>query len=92
VGHGYSGDWVEYQANQCMAALLIPRRIFAQEVDVCLKEMSFGDVSEAILANQGRELWRWLANDFDLNERAILYRMKELGYIESGQQKRLGFA
>ncbi len=91
VGHGYSGDWVEYQANQCMASLLMPRKLFASELSTCLEEMSLGSYEEAILADRGRDVWRWLCHAFDVNERATHYRLKELGYIRDGGQGRLGF-
>ena len=86
---GYTGNWVEYQANQCMASLLMPSKLFAAYVDECLGDLSQPSVEAAILNDRGRDVWRWLSDVFDVNERAIHYRLKELGFVPDGVQQSL---
>ena len=44
----YRGEWWEYQANQCMAALLLPRELFREKVDSAVESMSAMSFNEAV--------------------------------------------
>ena len=81
VGSGYSGEWWEYQANQCMACSLLPRDLLVPRFQAALNATGVGSYSEA--AEQGRDvdIVRTLVNGFDVSWQALLYRLEELGFI-----------
>ena len=85
----HTRSWVEYQANQCMASLLLPRPLFAAHVAECLGALSLESVEAAILNDRGREVLRWLSTIFDVNERAIHFRLQKLGFVTDGTQPSL---
>lgn len=82
----YSGEWWEYQANQCMAALLLPRRLFIEKANGALSSLDCTSVEEAVRRDQGEEVLRALANCFDVSFEATWYRLASTGFVpESGQ-------
>ncbi len=80
---GYSGEWWEYQANQCMACLLLPRHFLAPLFHAALNAVGAGSYSEAAKQDQDVDIVRALANRFDVSWQALLYRLEELGFIRN---------
>ena len=81
----YRGEWWEYQANQCMAALLLPRDLFREKVDSEVESMSAASFDEVIRRGSGKKVVRSLTNCFDVSQEAIFYRLKGLGYVANPQ-------
>lgn len=90
VALGYSGEWWEYQANQCMACLLLPRHLLVPRFQAALTGVGVASYEEA--ANQGKdeEIVRTLAKVFDVSWQALLYRLEELGFIPNREQLNQG--
>lgn len=85
----YTGEWWEYQANQCMAALLLPRRLFIEKANDVLSSLDCASVEEAVRREQGEEVLRALANCFDVSFEATWYRLESLGFVPEGGQAQL---
>ena len=85
----YRGEWWEYQANQCMAALLLPRRLFREKTGGALEAMGVVSFGEAVRMDRSDEVVRSLANCFDVSQEAIYYRLKGMGYVPDEEQKSL---
>ena len=81
----YSGEWWEYQANQCMASLLLPRKLFLEKVDGEVEAMGAASFDEVICRDSGEKVVRSLANCFDVSLEAVLFRLKGLGYVANPQ-------
>lgn len=58
---GYSGEWWEYQANQCMACLLLPRRLLRKQYAAVLESVGVRDFVEAVKHDVEEEVIRGLA-------------------------------
>lgn len=85
----YTGgqDWREYQANQGMAALMMPRKLFievAQEhCDLLGVELLMGEMA----ADSAYRLSHGLARVFGVSHQAAEIRLKTLGFVcAPGQQ------
>jgi hypothetical protein len=92
VGHsGYRGEWWEYQANQCMAALLLPRTLFSTSVRRELAECGVPSFEEGIRQGRGEELVRALSREYDVSGSATLYRLQALGFVSKGLQTSMRF-
>lgn len=82
VGHRYyQGEWWEYQANRCMAALLLPKGILMEKIRFQLANYSLLTFNEAIKADKAILIIRNLSDVFDVSQEAMLYRLKDLGYV-----------
>ena len=81
VGSGYSGEWWEYQANQCMTCLLLPRHLLVPRFHAVLTEVGVRSYEEAAKKGKDIEIVRTLANMFDVSWQALLYRLEETGLI-----------
>ena len=81
----YRGEWWEYQANQCMAALLLPRKIFLEKADNAIESMGAVSFNEAVRRGSGEKVVRTLSNCFDVSQEAVFYRLKGLGYVTNSQ-------
>lgn len=86
---GYSGEWWEYQANRCMAALLMPRRLFGPFVIETTKTAGYASFMDAVAAGAGEEIATAVADEFDVNLAAVLYRLQDLGFVTDGKQRTL---
>jgi hypothetical protein len=87
VGHWhYNGEWWEYQANRCMAALLLPKQLLKEKVVNQLTRYQVPSFTEAIKADKAAALIRDLSNIFDVSFEATLYRLKDFGFIPSDVQ------
>lgn len=87
VAYAGVGDWREYQANQGMAALMMPRQIFievAQEhCDMLGVELLMGEMA----ADAAYRLSHGLARVFGVSHQAAEIRLKTLGFVcAPGQQ------
>lgn len=80
VDAGYRGEWWEYQANQCMAALLLPKHLFIPQVKQALDAHGVGSFVEALRGGYDESVIRMLANVFDVSWQAALLRLQELGF------------
>jgi len=80
---GYSGEWWEFQANQCMACLLLPRRLLRRHYHSILESLSLVDYVDAVRQDRQDELVRGLADLFDVSWQLVLIRLKNLGYAPS---------
>lgn len=86
AGSGYSGEWWEYQANQCMACLLLPRHLLVPRVETALSGVGATSFQEVVERGRDEEFVRSLANMFDVSWQALLYRLEEFGFIPSQAQ------
>ena len=82
----YHGEWWEYQANQCMAALLLPRELFREKVDRAIESMGAASFNEAVRKGSSEEIVRLLSHCFDVSQKMVLYRLEGLGYIANSPQ------
>jgi hypothetical protein len=87
----YQGEWWEYQANQCMAALLLPRSLFSESTREVCRRNTTSDLEEMIRLNRALNAIHDLADEYDVSRTLVLYRLKALGFIPSGLQHGLKF-
>ena len=80
VERRYSGEWWEYQANQCMAAILLPRELFREKASSALESAGAVSFEEALRRGRGERVVQSLADCFNVSLEAVFYRMQELGY------------
>jgi Zn-dependent peptidase ImmA (M78 family) len=85
----YNGEWWEYQANRCMAALMLPRDLLREQINELLALLGCSLFEEAIQANLARNVVHKLTHQFDVSREAILYRLKDLGYVSEKAQTRM---
>ncbi|MFI5259160.1 MAG: ImmA/IrrE family metallo-endopeptidase [Candidatus Limnocylindrales bacterium] len=76
-------DWREVQANMGMAALLMPRWVFASVTEASLSP--YGPVVPPVGATTlaGRQLVDILAQCFQVSRRAAAIRLEELGFLNT---------
>lgn len=86
---GYKGEWWEYQANRCMAALLLPKRMVSESVRKRLKDGGFKSGEDCLARGHGEELVREISDEYDVSQLASLYRLQDLGFIPTGVQKQM---
>ena len=63
VASGYSGEWWEYQANQCMACLLLPRHLLVPRFQAVLTAVGVGSYEDAAKHGKDVRIVRTLAKD-----------------------------
>ncbi len=83
---GYRGHWWEYQANQCMAELLLPCWLVRPRVKCVLQEHGVGSFEDAARKGIHEDLVRALADMFDVSWEAVVYRLQELGFLRNIEQ------
>lgn len=86
TGQGYGGKWWEYQANQCMTALLLPKRVFSREFNAALLGCQVPTFVDAVRRGQDETILRSLADTFDVSWRSALLRLQELGFAPKPEQ------
>ena len=86
VASGYSGEWWEYQANQCMACLLLPRYLLVPRFKAVLTGVGARSFEQAAKQAKDVDIVRSLANMFDVSWQTLLYRLEELGFIPNRDQ------
>jgi Zn-dependent peptidase ImmA (M78 family) len=91
VHRGYSGQWWEFQANQCMSALLMPRKLFTSSARSLLSRRGFESFEVAIRRGVGEGLVREIATEYDVSFEAALYRLEALGFVPKAGQMGLRF-
>lgn len=89
TGTGYSGEWWEFQANQCMAALLLPRRMVGASVRHRLADGGFKTAEDCIRGGAGQQLIEQISLEYDVSQMATLYRLQALGFVPKGAQTQL---
>ena len=87
----YAGDWWEFQANQCMAALLMPQKLFQAQVEALLEVKEVATFEQAILNDRANAIVRDLSGHFDVSKQAVFFRLKKLGHVPDDQQAALEF-
>ena len=89
VGSGderrYQGEWWEYQANQCMASLLLPRKLFGEKVQSGLESRGAASFDEVIRKGSAAKAVRSLSDCFDVSQEAVFYRLQDLGHVANLQ-------
>ena len=88
-GATYRGEWWEYQANQCMASLLLPRQHVSVYVRTLLADGGFKTGEECLAHGSGELLVRDLSNEYDVSQTATLYRLWSLGFFPKDSQMRM---
>jgi hypothetical protein len=91
-GAGYRGEWWEFQANRCMAALLLPRRMVGDSVRRRLADGGFRTAEDCIRRGSGQRLVEELADEYDVSPTATLYRLQQLGFISTGEQRQMNLS
>ena len=86
---GYSGEWWEFQANRCMAALLLPRKMVGDSVRRRLADGGFKTGEDCIHGGVGQLLIEQIADEYDVSQTATLYRLQALGFIPTGAQTQM---
>ena len=86
VAPAYSGEWWEYQANQCMACLLLPRHLLVPRFRAVLTGVGVGSYEEAVKRVKDGDIIRTLANMFDVSWQVLLCRLEDLGFIPNRDQ------
>ncbi len=81
VGHGRGGDWREVQANQGMAALVMPRRLFKRVVRSTANDLGLSLSSLQAQGQTTRALAQQLAMRLDVSRQAATIRLKTTGFI-----------
>ena len=83
-GSGYDGRWWEYQANQMIGLLLLPRTLVFDALDALTVTSAFGvrslDTAKRELAGQQ------LADTFDVNPAVARHRIEGLFRVSSDAQ------
>jgi len=82
----YDGQWWEYQANQCMVELLLPRRLFVPRVRKQLDDFAMPSFEEAIKAGFAERIIRNLVDIFDVSQISTFYRLEFLGFVPKQNQ------
>jgi hypothetical protein len=90
--HGYKGEWWEFQANQCMAALLLPKELVVPRVAAALASCGQESFKNAILEDRVKSVLLELSNQFDVSLEATFYRLQDFGYIPTETQAPLEFS
>lgn len=85
----YAGDWWEYQANQCMTALLLPTALLTQSVRAACVRGAMATFVDAIHRGRAALLLSELADEYDVSKTMMLYRLEGLGFIPRGEQHQL---
>ena len=81
VGARYTGEWWEYQANRCMACLLLPRHLVVPRFQSVLHGVGVGSYEEGAKLGKDEDIVRTLADTFDVSWQALLFRLEDLGLI-----------
>lgn len=90
--HGYKGEWWEFQANQCMAALLLPKQLVVPRVAAALASCGQESFENAIREDRAESVLLELSNQFDVSLEATFYRLQDFGYIPTETQAPLEFS
>ena len=87
---GYQGEWWEFQANRCMASLLLPKHILISRVKALLEVFGISDFPQAQQKGMDEEFIRSLSNTFDVSWQAVLMRLQELGFVPKAEELQQG--
>lgn len=81
----YDGKWWEFQANQAIGPLLMPRALVHKALAGILAPSGFFRVADTIPAERREEAMTFLAETFDVNPAVARIRLQEL-YREDRRQ------
>lgn len=88
---GYTGEWWEYQANQCMVALLLPKALFSRAVRAAVEAKEVPSFEALMRMRAAEDVVRSLANDFDVSLSMTVLRLEALGFVPKADQGSLRF-
>lgn len=91
-GASYGGEWWEYQANQCMASLLLPTKMVADFVRKLLADGGYKSGEECLARGGGELLVHELSDEYDVSQTVALYRLQRLGFLPKDSQMLIRFA
>lgn len=86
----YSGEWWEYQANQMMANLLMPKKLFLAHFE--MERNAYGIRDNRELVNDDHlsdAVVGYLARAFQVSKQAVKIRLAKLGQIPNPAQQDL---
>jgi hypothetical protein len=69
-----------------MAALLLPRTLFSESTYETLRRHQVSTFADLIRAGSGGSAIRELADEYDVSQTLVLYRLESQGFIPSGLQ------
>lgn len=82
----YGGEWWEFQANQCMAALLLPKSLFHKYTAAAVASCGADSFNETIQTGTAEAVVRGLAEVFNVSEQMVFYRLEALGHVPDANQ------
>lgn len=85
----YKGEWWEYQANRCMASLLLPRELFLKYAKKQISIGKFPTFEAAIETGNAMTIVRQLSEIFDVSQQAVFFRLSSMGFVPKEEQKTL---
>ena|GEM_PF-913368 len=85
----YSGEWWEYQANQCMTTLLLPKQLFKDSVQAACEQNAAPTFEDALRRERAQLIVSDLADEYDVSLTMVLYRLQSLGFVPDSEQRRL---
>lgn len=86
ISYANIGDWREYQANNGMAVLMMPRTLFVQ---IAHEHCELLDIDSLIISESDRsasKLAFGLAKVFGVSQQAAQIRLRTLGFVCSSEQ------
>ena len=83
--HRYRGEWWEFQANQCMASLLLPRELFRENLDTAVESVGEASFDDAVRRGSGEGVVLSLSHCFDVSLEMVYYRLKRMGCVNNPQ-------
>ena len=87
---GYQGEWWEFQANQCMASLLLPKHLLIPRTTHLLEVFGVSDFAQAQQKGMDEEFIRSLSTTFDVSWQAVLFRLQDLGFVPKAGELQQG--
>lgn len=85
----YSGEWWEYQANQCMTTLLLPKHLFKDSLQAACDLNAAPTFEDALRRERAQLIVSNLAEEYDVSLTMVLYRLQSLGFVPDSEQRRL---
>jgi len=81
----YGGQWWEFQANQAIGALLLPRQLVGKAVKAMLTPVGSLEVAHSLPTENREKAATLVADVFDVNRVVARIRLQELYPVDRGQ-------
>jgi hypothetical protein len=85
MGKQYDGQWWEFQANQAIGALLLPRQLVEKAVEAMLVSHGTLGLGRSLPTKDREKAATLVAEVFDVNPAVARIRLQELYPVERGQ-------